>query len=217
MILFVEFSVIRNESMWYARVTVGKNRTLKCSCMNFFRIVNPSSLKMLYIIVIYKNFRLINFFFFIIFLADADSAEGESSQDLLTCGGCQKAFALADIVRFIQHKVLACNKENFSQCFPQGKLYRNINHIFFFTKLYLLYVNFKAPATDRDSDEGGRPLGVANARRPSISAPMGTRKGRVHTPPPASPALPAPHHLLEDGAASSTPKRLHEGKLFDFL
>lgn len=35
--------------------------------------------------------------------------------DTLTCGVCQKDFALADIVKFIQHKVLTCNKENY-QC-----------------------------------------------------------------------------------------------------
>ncbi|XP_040565054.1 uncharacterized protein Cph isoform X1 [Lepeophtheirus salmonis] len=33
--------------------------------------------------------------------------------DTLTCGVCQKDFALADIVKFIQHKVLTCNKENY--------------------------------------------------------------------------------------------------------
>ncbi|KAH6926042.1 hypothetical protein HPB50_013087 [Hyalomma asiaticum] len=33
-------------------------------------------------------------------------------QDFLTCGVCQKEFALSDIVRFIQHKVHSCNKEN---------------------------------------------------------------------------------------------------------
>jgi len=40
--------------------------------------------------------------------ADPNSA----SVDTLTCGACQKDFALADIVRFIHHKVLTCNKEN---------------------------------------------------------------------------------------------------------
>lgn len=40
--------------------------------------------------------------------------EGECDvvQDTLTCGVCQKDFPLADIVRFIQHKVQSCNKEN---------------------------------------------------------------------------------------------------------
>lgn len=33
--------------------------------------------------------------------------------DTLTCGVCSKDFALADIVKFIQHKVLTCNKENY--------------------------------------------------------------------------------------------------------
>ena len=33
--------------------------------------------------------------------------------DTLTCGVCKKEFALADIVKFIQHKVLTCNKENY--------------------------------------------------------------------------------------------------------
>ena len=35
--------------------------------------------------------------------------------DTLTCGVCRKDFQLADIVKFIQHKVLTCNKENY-QC-----------------------------------------------------------------------------------------------------
>ncbi|KAF8764904.1 B-cell lymphoma/leukemia 11A like protein [Argiope bruennichi] len=34
------------------------------------------------------------------------------SVDILTCGVCRKDFPLADIVRFIQHKVQLCNKEN---------------------------------------------------------------------------------------------------------
>lgn len=92
-------------------------------------------------------------------------------------------------MRFIQHKVAACNKENFSggHCF-QG--------------------------TDRDrhNDDAGLPLSTINTRRPSISAPISGKKTsgnstRVHTPPPASPRLPAPGDLCVDGAASSTPKR----------
>ncbi|XP_064484055.1 B-cell lymphoma/leukemia 11A-like isoform X2 [Ornithodoros turicata] len=44
---------------------------------------------------------------------DNDRAEPEHLvQDLLSCGVCQKEFALADIVKFIQHKVHSCNKEN---------------------------------------------------------------------------------------------------------
>ena len=49
--------------------------------------------------------------FYFIFSADPDSVGG----DTLTCGVCKKEFALADIVKFIQHKVLTCNKENYSK------------------------------------------------------------------------------------------------------
>uniref|UniRef100_A0A0K8U2T6 BCL-11A-like CCHC zinc finger domain-containing protein n=1 Tax=Bactrocera latifrons TaxID=174628 RepID=A0A0K8U2T6_BACLA len=112
---------------------------------------------------------------------DSDAMETDpSAQDMLTCGSCQKTFALSDIVKFIQHKVLQCNKENYGQCSTQ------------------------APSTDRDTDDG-RPLSLVN-RRPSISAPIISRKtsgsgSRIHTPPPS------PADLLADGA-SSTPKRL---------
>lgn len=61
---------------------------------------------------------------------------------------------------------------------------------------------------DRDSDDG-RPLSLANSRRPSISAPISRKSSvsRVHSPPLASPSS----HILEDGS-TSTPKRLSEGK-----
>ncbi|GLV31229.1 uncharacterized protein CBL_10961 [Carabus blaptoides fortunei] len=122
--------------------------------------------------------------------ADTDGGDGETGhQDILTCGSCQKPFALSDIVRFIQHKIVSCNKENFASghCFPTSD-------------------------RDRDADDGTLPLSVVNTRRPSISAPINTKKAsgsttRVHTPPPASPRLPAPADLCVDGAASSTPKR----------
>ncbi|XP_073835660.1 BCL11 transcription factor chronophage [Musca autumnalis] len=112
---------------------------------------------------------------------DSDSTEGDATaQDILTCGACQKAFALSDIVKFIQHKVLQCNKENYGQCSNQG------------------------PSNDRADTEDGRPLGVVN-RRPSVSANINVRKtsagSRIHTPPPS------PADMLADGA-SSTPKRL---------
>jgi hypothetical protein len=49
-------------------------------------------------------------FFFVFFIsADPELVGG----DTLTCGVCRKEFALADIVKFIQHKVLTCNKENY--------------------------------------------------------------------------------------------------------
>ena len=36
----------------------------------------------------------------------------EPEQDLLTCGNCQREFLLSEILKFIQHKVTRCNKEN---------------------------------------------------------------------------------------------------------
>lgn len=95
--------------------------------------------------------------------ADADMPG--QHQDILTCGVCQKPFMLADIVKFIQHKVLACNKENYS-CGEENII----------------------DSADSDDGSGGISLGVVNTRRPSISAPMkksstsGTRL--LCTPPP---------------------------------
>uniref|UniRef100_A0A1B6DX31 C2H2-type domain-containing protein n=1 Tax=Clastoptera arizonana TaxID=38151 RepID=A0A1B6DX31_9HEMI len=84
-------------------------------------------------------------------IAQADADIPGQHQDTLTCGVCQKPFALGDIVKFIQHKVLACNKENYS-CI-EG-----------------------AVVDSADSDDGAGslplPLGVVNSRRPSISAPI---------------------------------------------
>lgn len=138
--------------------------------------------------------------FFCFVTADAEGPEpGDPGlQDILTCGVCQKPFALSDIVRFIQHKVVTCNKENYAQG----------------------HGSFQG-APDRDMDDGNLPLSVVNSRRPSISAPISGKKhpissssssssiggSRVHTPPPASPRLPAPSDFCADGATSSTPKR----------
>nr|XP_018904482.1 PREDICTED: B-cell lymphoma/leukemia 11A [Bemisia tabaci] len=90
--------------------------------------------------------------------ADADG-ETPSSQDILTCGVCQKPFVLGDIVKFIQHKVHSCNKENF----PGG----HENHL--------------PPSGEGDADS----LALV-ARRPSISAPIkksSSTSGRICTPP----------------------------------
>ncbi|XP_071441705.1 uncharacterized protein [Hetaerina americana] len=91
-------------------------------------------------------------------------AEAEvSSQDILTCGVCQKPFALSDIVKFIQHKVLACNKENYDS---------HANH---------LHNNHHRRRRDDDeegdSDDGSAPQALlVNSRRPSISAPINAKK-----------------------------------------
>jgi B-cell lymphoma/leukemia 11A len=148
--------------------------------------------------------KLTESFFFFLIIADSDTGEAESTaNDILTCGTCQKTFALAEIVKFIQHKVLQCNKENYGQCFTQGKLKQMI------LSLIEAYNGGTLSGTsgDRDSDDG-RPLSLANSRRPSISAPISRKSSlsRVHSPPLASPSS----HLLEDGS-TSTPKRLCEG------
>lgn len=125
--------------------------------------------------------------YFMFYIADTDEGmTNDNHQDILTCGACQKPFALGDIVRFIQHKITTCNKEN--NCYPHA-----------------------TDRNDNDANEGAYPLAAINSRRPSISAPISGKKAsssgtRVHTPPPASPRLPAPGDLCVDGAASSTPK-----------
>ncbi|XP_026479312.1 B-cell lymphoma/leukemia 11A-like [Ctenocephalides felis] len=110
--------------------------------------------------------------------ADGSSESSDRGSDVLTCGSCQRPFALSDIVRFIQHKVLTCHKEPYASCHTQGS------------------------TNDRDSDDSGLPL---TSRRQCSSRASGSR---VQTPPLASPALLPPADLLSDGGASSTPKRL---------
>ncbi|KAK6641946.1 hypothetical protein RUM44_013666 [Polyplax serrata] len=116
--------------------------------------------------------------------------EVTTHQDILTCGSCQKPFPLGDIVKFIQHKILICNKENYS----------------------LSYVTSGETCDDNSDDGGpsapGQPLGVVNSRRPSISAPINSKKSctpnavrLVCSPPATSPKIP------EDEATTSTPKR----------
>lgn len=109
--------------------------------------------------------------------------------------------------------MLQCNKENYGQCFTQGKLKQMV------LSLIEAYNGGTLSGTsgDRDSDDG-RPLSLANSRRPSISAPISRKSSlsRVHSPPLTSPSS----HLLEDGS-TSTPKRLSEGlysycNCFDF-
>lgn len=54
--------------------------------------------------------------------ADSETSDAaDSYYDVLMCGSCQKTFALGEIVKFIQHKVLQCNKENYGQCYTQGE------------------------------------------------------------------------------------------------
>lgn len=68
-----------------------------------------------------------NFFKHFLIIADSDASEIETMQDILICGSCQTKFTLGDIVNFIQHKVLQCNKENYGQCYQQGNMsYNNV-------------------------------------------------------------------------------------------
>lgn len=76
----------------------------------------------------------------------------------------------------------------------------------------MFFFRITAGSSERDPDDG-RPLGLVN-RRPSISAPISARKpsgSRVHSPLPTSPS-----ELLIGDGASSTPKRLADGKSFCF-
>nr|CAI5839804.1 unnamed protein product [Callosobruchus analis] len=130
--------------------------------------------------------------------ADADgssSSEGGGGnlldpqhQDILTCGVCQKHFALADIVRFIQHKVGSCNKENFAggaggQCFAGGGA--------------------------METKEGAATLlSTPRYHQHKTAQHFGTYQRKEKSDAwKASPRLPAPGELCVDGAASSTPKR----------
>ncbi|KAK4021192.1 hypothetical protein OUZ56_003111 [Daphnia magna] len=89
--------------------------------------------------------------------------------DSLTCGVCRKEFPLGEIVRFIQHKVLSCNKENYRvMCARSGR------------------GGGGGPDGDDLSlqiDGGGSSGNTASAatgsvclRRPSISAPINSRR-----------------------------------------
>lgn len=68
------------------------------------------------------------------------------------------------------------------------------------------------PGPNSDPEDGSRPGQVTSAsRRPSLLTARRPPSSRVHTPPLASPSI-APPDLIEDGGASSTPKRLLDGE-----
>lgn len=115
-----------------------------------------------------------------------DSDTGQTQQDILICGVCQKTFELGDINRFIQHKVHACcNKEN-----------------------YALEQNNVQESPDPDNNGcGGVPLAVVNTRRPSISAPI--KKGIINansTNAPSRLLCSSPLQMDGEDARCSTPK-----------
>lgn len=113
-------------------------------------------------------------------IAQAD-VDMQQDTDVLTCGACQKAFALGDIVKFIQHKVLACNKENYG-------------------------CNESGPNNGESGDSDGE-VGVMT-RRPSISAPMKrSEEPRCSTPKRRATASPNPIiSELDSTPPSSSPE-----------
>ena len=45
-------------------------------------------------------------------IAVSDETKSKTGGDFLTCGGCRRKYDLSDLTKFVQHKVLDCNKEN---------------------------------------------------------------------------------------------------------
>ena len=72
---------------------------------------------------------------------------------------CQKDFALSDIVKFIQHKVQSCNKENYL--------------------LYAEHEDYDSDPNEHNGNNGGTGIPIVNSRRPSISAPIARRDRMV--------------------------------------
>lgn len=107
---------------------------------------------------------------------------------MLTCGVCQKAFALGDIVRFIQHKVKSCtNKENnYLGCGGEQS-------------------NGGGSASGGESSEVvRRPAPILNPPPPRSPDRCSTPKRRPRTPP--TPPTPDPNLLIkQEHVDSSTP------------
>jgi len=103
----------------------------------------------------------------------------EPEQDYLTCGECQKDFLLSDIVKFIQHKINRCNKENVDP-FDDNDLYEG---------------------DDDDDDSSVVSNSFISNRRTSISAPIAQRK--ANTPDKLSPRPPVSLTIGNDEEAKS--------------
>lgn len=85
--------------------------------------------------------------------------------DSLTCGVCRKEFPLGEIVRFIQHKVLSCNKENYRLVAARAGRGGDgdANHA----------LQVEGGGGSSSSSAAG---GAVATRRPSISAPINSRR-----------------------------------------
>lgn len=90
----------------------------------------------------------------------------EMAPDSLTCGVCRKEFPLGEIVRFIQHKVLSCNKENYRvMCARSGRGGGGSDG------------DSHPLQIDGSSGSGASAVtGSVCSRRPSISAPINSRR-----------------------------------------
>ena len=81
----------------------------------------------------------------------------EPDHDLLTCVDCHKEFPLSDIVKFIEHKVSRCNKENIQPFNSEDDHRRDNNN------------------KEADDDDDSEAMSVISSRRTSISAPIARR------------------------------------------
>ena len=90
--------------------------------------------------------------------------------DSLTCGVCRKEFPLAEIVRFIQHKVLSCNKENYRLTGAGARPSRGGEG----DSMHSLQVDGAGSSSSGSS--GANAAGSVCSRRPSISAPINSRR-----------------------------------------
>jgi len=90
--------------------------------------------------------------------------------DSLTCGVCRKEFPLAEIVRFIQHKVLSCNKENYRLTGAGARPSRGGEG----DSMHSLQVDGAGSSSSGSS--GANATGSVCSRRPSISAPINSRR-----------------------------------------
>lgn len=154
-----------------------------------------SFLHLLVFVGLFFQSSSILFFVVVVVLFLSRQAEPEEmAPDSLTCGVCRKEFPLGEIVRFIQHKVLSCNKENYRvMCSRSGR---------------------GGGGPDGDDlplqiDGGGSSGSTASVttgsvclRRPSISAPINSRRLTVAVSSSSTPASGADDDMTNEGGAA---------------
>ncbi|CAG0913423.1 unnamed protein product [Notodromas monacha] len=113
--------------------------------------------------------------------------------DMLTCGVCSKEFVLEDIVKFIQHKVNSCNKENYVQCSERDEDADGGSR------------KSDGVEADNGNADDAEPVSTDVVRRtPSISAPLAGRRPR---PTPAANHASSPDQSALRKHLSSTKRR----------